>query len=251
MFYCPNCNNTYDIARTSSQVGGKINGVVAETSSTPIVGTASGGIAQVVTTIATEVATAITDAVTTTLDHIDHIDVHEASTLVGGATNPTQLMTKILKDELINPDDIKGLNIDHITTSIDYKKLKQEDKEKIYNKLQDVFPKEKKKIIENKPTESSDENLAFFVCSNCGYSIKIEDGTRIFTRTSADISQSYTTGDYSDMLYSNILPKTRKYICPNKKCESHTNPAKRQAIFFRKNNSYEVVYICSACETSF
>jgi hypothetical protein len=248
MFYCPNCNNTYDIARTSSQVGGNINGVVAEAPDSSIVGTSSGGISHVVTTIATEVATAVTDAVTATLDQID---IHDPSSMVGGAANPTQLMTKILKDEPISQDDIKGLNIDHITKSIDYKKLKQEDKEKIYNKLQDVFPKEKKKIIETKPTESSDENLAFFVCSNCGYSIKIDDGTRIFTRTSTDISQSYTTGDYSDMLYSNILPKTRKYICPNKKCESHTNPAKRQAIFFRKNNSYEVVYICSACETSF
>lgn len=246
MFYCPNCNNTYDIARTSSQVGGKFNGVMSETTDTTSSGITN-IVASLATKVVTDVATVVTDAVTSSVDHIDE---HNLANIVGGV-NPVDLITKILNDENINQDDLKGFNMDSITKTIDYKKLKQEDKEKIYNKLQDLLPNDKKKLIETKPTEQSDENLAFFVCSNCGFSVKIDDGTRIFTRTSSDISQSYTTGDYSDMLYSNILPKTRKYICPNKKCESHTNPVKRQAIFFRKNNSYEVVYICCACETSF
>ena len=212
MFYCPNCNNTYDIARTSAKVGGsKENfGFSSEPSMD---------------------------------DNLDNI-------LTGGV-NITNLISKILKDEAVTPVDLEDLDINQVTKSIEYKKLKQDDKEKIYNKIQDMFPKEQKKITDTKQVDEDDENLAFFVCSNCGYSVKIDDGTRIFSRTSSDISQSYTTGDYSDMLYSNILPRTRKYTCPNKKCESHTKPEKRQAVFFRKNNSYEVVYICSACETTF
>ena len=209
MFYCPNCNNTYDIARTSasSQAGGKLN--------------------------------------------FDFTSSESNNQDMVGGVNVVNLINKILKNEAIVPEDLKDLNINDVTKSIDYKKLKQDEKEKIYNKIQDLFPKEKKKLSGTKPAEDTDDNLAFFVCSNCGYSVKIDDGTRIFSRTSNDISQSYTTGDYSDMLYSNILPRTRKYTCPNKKCESHKDPTKRQAVFFRKNNSYELVYICSACETSF
>ncbi len=143
------------------------------------------------------------------------------------------------------------MDVSKLTKSMEYKKLKQDEKESVFNKIQDLMPKKDKKLVENKPVDASDDNLAFFVCSNCGYSIKINEGTRIFSRTSDDVSQTYGTDDYSDMLHSSILPRTRKYICPNKKCESHKNPIKREAVFFRKNNSYEVVYICGACETTF
>jgi len=188
MFYCPNCNNTYDIARTSSQAGG---------------------------------------------------------------VNLGELINKILNDEPISLNDVKGVDINKVAKSMEYKKLKKTEKEKIYNIIQDILPAEQKKIIENKPVTMGDSNLAFFVCSNCGYSVKINDGTRIFSRTSDDVSQTYATGDYSDMLNSSILPRTRKYVCPNKKCDSHKNPIQREAVFFRKNNSYEVIYICSSCKTSF
>ena len=189
MFYCPNCNNTYDIARTSTQIGGDFG-----------------------------------------------LSTTDSEMLEGGA-NLQNLFDKILKDQVISLDDVKGIDMKNMVKSMEYKKLTKHEKEKIYNKIQDILPKDKKKIIENKPHEVGDENLAFFVCSNCGYSIKIKEGTKIFSRTSDNLSQSYATGDYSDMLNSNILPRTRKYVCQNDKCESHKNPVKREAVFFRKNNS--------------
>jgi len=201
MFYCPHCNNTYDIARTSKQTGGNF-----EFSSS-------------------------------------------SEGLEGGSY--AGLIDKILKGTHITENDVKTVDIKKLAKSAEYKKLKQDEKEMVYNKIQDSLPEKLKKLIQNKPVETSDDNLAYFVCSNCSYSVKIEEGTRIFSRTSDDVSQTYGTGDYSDMLHSNIVPRTRKYVCPNKKCVSHKDPIKREAIFFRKNNSYEIVYICSACKTSF
>jgi len=121
MFYCPNCNNIYDIARTSSQVGG--GQIVGESSSITF--------PTAVTTTASEVGIAITEPITSVLNNVDTLD---AFSMVGGI-DITNLINKILKDDTIHSDDIKNIDIDQITKSIDYKKLKQEEKEKIYNKL--------------------------------------------------------------------------------------------------------------------
>ena len=49
---------------------------------------------------------------------------------------------------------------------------------------------------------------------------------------------------------SSIFPRTRDYICPNKSCKAHDkNYTDREAIFFRKNKSYELEYLCCICNT--
>ncbi len=207
MFYCPNCNNIYDIARTSGQTGGN--------------------------------------------DHEFNFPTSDSLSNQTGGEKYYTVVEKIINDKTITKKDVEDININDFIKSTDYKKLTSEQKEKVYNKIQDLLPKSKKKIIIEKPEEIDEGNLAFFVCNNCGYSVQIKEETRIFSRTADDLSQSYVAGDYQNMLYSNILPKTRKYVCPNKNCESYKNPALREAIFFRKNNSYEVVHICTACKTIF
>ena len=79
----------------------------------------------------------------------------------------------------------------------------------------------------------------------------MKPGTLIFSKYSNDISQSYTSKDSSIMKYSDILPKTRKYKCPNSECESHHDLSKKEATFFRMNNNVQIKYICNACDTSF
>jgi hypothetical protein len=202
MFYCPNCNNTYNIAKVSEQSGGVFGFPTTDSSSSENI-------------------------------------------MDGGDTS------KLIETILSNPDiNIKDVNTEQLIKSAEYKKLTIEEKEIVYNKIQDTIPKSTKKLVENKPSDAKN-NLAFFVCNNCGYSVPIKEGTKIFSKASDEVSQKYGTSDYSNILYSNIVPRTRKYLCPNKKCESHTNPVKREAIFFRKNNAYDVVYICTACKTSF
>lgn len=107
------------------------------------------------------------------------------------------------------------------------------------------------KSIPNSDSVSSDENKqkAYFKCSNCTYSEPIVDG-QVIMRKTADTNYVNNTVDYSDMADASYLPRTRNYICPNSKCESHTKYEKREAVFFRLNDSSKTIYVCTACRTS-
>ena len=114
-----------------------------------------------------------------------------------------------------------------------------------------MLPKDQKKVFKDIVDKTDDQEKAFFICNNCGFIKRIEPRTLIFSRTSESISQSYDINEYNDMLNSKILPRTRKYVCPNSKCISHNDSYQREAVFFRLNNSYKIKYICNACGTDF
>ena len=103
-------------------------------------------------------------------------------------------------------------------------------------------------IFDITKTSAETQNINF-ICSNCGYSKVIDPRTLLFSRTSKNVAESYVANDVVNMAFSDIIFRTRKYICSNDKCESHKDPEKREAIFFRMNNSYKVKYICDTCKT--
>jgi len=201
MFFCPNCDNAFDITRSSIQAGGEMSE-------------------------------------STSASYADSTDKYDV------------LIDKILKNN-VSYDDIKTISLDELLKSGQYKKLSASNKEQIFNKTQDLLPKDKKKISNLKIDNDEQRNIAFFVCNNCGYTKKINDGTLILSRTSDNITQFYKTDDYDDMVYSDIIPRTRNYVCPNKQCETHKNIGKREAIFFRMNNSFAIKYMCTFCKTLF
>ena len=200
MFFCPVCNNIFNITRASGQLGG-----------------------------------AKKDIDTSSDEHLSGTDYEK-------------IIEQILSGHDV--DDIENLSFDDFIKSPSYKKLKSKQKELVYNKIQDLLPNENKKIIKEGDVKPQTE-FAYFKCNNCGFLKKIDDGTLIFSRVSSDISQSYVTSDISTMVHSDILPRTRKYICPNDKCVSHKDSMKREAVFFRMNNTPRVKYICTACNTNF
>jgi DNA-directed RNA polymerase subunit M/transcription elongation factor TFIIS len=200
MFFCPNCNNSFDITKLETLNGGADNNI--------------------------------------------------QNSVEGGAKNNYEdIIDAVIKGN----DDINNLfdniSIDDFVNSNEYKKLKSNQKELVYNKIQDSLPKDKKKISEIMESKQNQIN-AYFICNNCGYLRKIENGTLVFSRVSTDIAQSYATSDMKEMIHSDILPRTRKYSCTNTKCISHTDPSKREAVFFRMNNTFKIKYICLACETT-
>lgn len=198
MFFCPNCNNTFDITKNiSDQRGGSNN-----------------------------------------------------SSQVGG-DKYENIIKDILANNTLSESILSEVNIEDITKNNAYKRLKAKQKEIIYNRIQDLLPVEKKKLLIDKPVKLSDENGAFFICNNCGFTKSMEPKTLIISRASESIAQSYEVGDYKNMMHSDILPITRKYTCPNNECESHTDPYKKEAVFFRLNNSYKIKYLCRACGEDF
>lgn len=213
MFFCPNCNNSFDIAKIS----------LAKTQ----------------------------DKKEKQEHKQQELKHQELKHQEGGDSKDKQhiedLITKILRKEQISELDVKDVPVESVTSNPVYKKLKEKDKEIVYNAVLDVKPKDLKP--KDKEVESS--SIANFICKNCGFIKKIEPRTKIFSRTSDDISQTFGTTNYEAMLHSKILPITRHYNCPNTKCESHKDTTKKEAVFFRLNNMYKTKYICRACKTAF
>ena len=206
MFYCPNCNNAFDITRSieSKQIGGKKENPPSSSSTS---------------------------------------DSSEAP------TGDNSFITKLLTNKATT-NDVSKIDLPVFVKSGPYRDLSNEDKETVYNKIQDLLPNDKKKLMEFKNNVDEQANTAYFICTNCGHARKIDNGTLIFSRKSENITQSYNVGDYADLKYSNVLPRTRNYVCVNDKCASHKELGKREAIFFRVGG-YNIKYMCVTCETIF
>ena len=188
MFFCQNCNNVFDITKTSKQTGGK--------------------------------------------------DSYE------------DVITKILNNDKMDKSNVEKISIEELVNNPSYKKLKGKQKETVYNKIQDLLPIDSKKLYTESVQKGQTEK-AHFICTNCGNTKPIEKGTLIFSRASMDVAKNYSSPNVNQMQYSDILLRTRKYLCPNKTCESHNNLEKREAIFFRTNNTFRIKYICLTCNAAF
>lgn len=224
MFFCPVCNNSFDITKALSQnkqQGGEFDTTESESSKLSVSENKEG------------------EQVST--------ESNTQSSQTGGI-NYDQLIQDVL-DKKANID-VSDVNLESVSKNPTYKKLKTDQKQYVYNKILEMMPKASKPIVKDKGKKLSDIS-AYFECDNCGFVKKIEPGTRIFTRASENIAQSYATDDYKELVNSDILPVTRKYICPNSQCESHKDPTKREAVFFRLNKTYKVRYICRSCKTDF
>ena len=144
--------------------------------------------------------------------------------------NPKDFIDMFLDNELEGNIKIIFSKNDLIAIK-DYKKLSDEDKNKI-----------NKKFIE---LNSTGHNLAYFLCKNCQFITKMNEGTSIY-------KVSLNNNKYEDNIdirsKDNTLPRTKDYICPNDKCNSHKNKTEKEAVFYRPDkNSYRLEYNCCIC----
>ena len=96
------------------------------------------------------------------------------------------------------------------------------------------------------------ENIydAYFVCKTCNYSEKIKPGTLIASKIGVNTQTNYLNiNKYKNKINNNVLPRTRKYICPNKDCPGNDDPEQHEAVITRVNNTMQVMYVCTACES--
>jgi DNA-directed RNA polymerase subunit M/transcription elongation factor TFIIS len=217
--FCPDCGNSFDISKTAPnkqnnnvQSGGDDN-----SSETP-------------------------DTISSSATPKDRRQSRESGSkleeIIKGILNST---IKSLPKEIIDSFESSQLEQEPL-----YKNLSIKNKELVFNTIQNLLPLEKKNIT-NK-TISSYAPEAYFVCKRCGYHEQIKEGTVVINKTSEmGIHEYEDMSIYADMKHSPFLPITREYICPNKKCVSQTDHSKREARFKRKNNSYNLRFICLAC----
>ncbi len=212
MFFCPNCNNIYDITKTVpnlnlDQTGGKM-------SETP-------------NTVSSLTKT------TSTSDAIPAFDLDV-------------VINRILSGDNIDPSMLKGVTSDILLQYPGYKKLQNKFKEIVHNKISDLIPG-----FNIKQTVSPISTNAYFICTNCGNFEQMKSNTliarKVYNETSSDYEDQSKFKDLANVKY---LPITRNYICRNQNCVSHNDHTKRAARFYRLPSSFKTAYICIACETS-
>jgi len=148
---------------------------------------------------------------------------------------------EIINNILNNIEISNSSSIQKIIKSKDFRKLADDDKKKVKDYVRE------KKVEMEKNTKDIKNLKAFFICSNCGNYEEIKDETLIAGKY---FEINNKNSDFTDYIYDSTLPITRNYICHNKNCDSHKNPEKKQAVFFRDLNSYKIIYICKTCKTS-
>ena len=135
--------------------------------------------------------------------------------------------------------------LNKLTKSLEFKKLSTREKDIVFNILQQLIPNKNQK---NK-TSTDSNSTAFFECVNCKYTEVIKKGTMIYNRIiEEDVLDDIK--DYSDIVKSNTLPRTKDYICHNKECVTHKDHTKKEAVFTRIGSTFRLIYICTECATS-
>jgi hypothetical protein len=147
---------------------------------------------------------------------------------------PKDFIDMFLDNELEGNIKLMFSKKDLLSTK-DYKKLSDEIKEDV-----------NKKFIE---LNSTGYNIAYFICKNCQFITKLNQGTTIYK-----VSLNSNNNQYEENIdirnKDNTLPRTKDYICPNNKCNSHKNLLDKEAVFYRPDkNSYRLEYNCSICNT--
>lgn len=91
-------------------------------------------------------------------------------------------------------------------------------------------------------------NLPKYYCSYCGNSEDIKENQIIYVHKSTNELKNLVL-NVKEKKNDPILPRTRNYICPNKKCGTHQNEKLREAVFFRPiEKSFQTIYLCCECD---
>lgn len=151
--------------------------------------------------------------------------------------NTSTLINKILNNVEITEEERKQLD-SGIYSAQEFNVLS--------NKHKNII----KKYIQNLEQSVPEDTNAYFKCNVCTYCEPIKSGTIALSKSS-ELNMDFIedTEKYRDYVYSNILPRTKNYICPNSACKTHKNAALKKAIFFRKyHKSLVTMYICAECK---
>lgn len=158
--------------------------------------------------------------------------------------NVSNIIKMILADEILDEFNF-NIEINNLEKNSKYKKLSENDRIKVYNKITE-------NLYLNK--SSNIDNLASFICNNCNYNKEITNSITLYKR-SYDKSNTNTSYDVNtnELLKNDpTLPRTRNYSCKNVNCLTNDPKNKnieKEAIFFR-DNDFDIKYLCTVCNHS-
>lgn len=120
-------------------------------------------------------------------------------------------------------------------------------KNKNYIKLTDD-DKDKLELLFN---NSELLNSAEFKCFNCGYVENINKTILLYKIDNKLSNSTIKTIEKNNILVNDpVLPRTKDYICKNVNCITHKDKSKKESVFYRDTDSYQLNYICNVCKFS-
>jgi hypothetical protein len=161
---------------------------------------------------------------------------------------------------LIVIEDIEAKKNRYINTdikySINWNKSEIDTIKKEVSLPENITIKEFMVLISNKYDEiiktQKSTSLFYLSCTNCGTNFYLEPGIILDSTNyeKVDINIEY---DNKIKCQDHLLPRTKDFICPNKKCINNTNSndesvlIEKEAVFFRLTKEYNIKYICCQC----
>lgn len=105
------------------------------------------------------------------------------------------------------------------------------------------------KILKNKETKSK----FILNCTNCGTINQLKPETYIYSLNLKKQQIIYNDELIELKINDPTLPRTKDYICPNKKCNTNKkefDQTKKEAVIYRANDLYYTKYACTECKSS-
>ena len=168
---------------------------------------------------------------------------------IGGKINEalTNIFTKYSNNERINEKDLTRIKGKDLLDDQRFEDMTKKEQRKMISWVKAI---DKSFFVEDEPVPEAKigSNMSFFICKYCKNSKPIKPATLIYSKNYGTSGSAVETEDYIYAIYDQSLARTRTYICKNPKCESHKNPAIREAAL-TKNAMDQIVYICTNCST--
>lgn len=173
-------------------------------------------------------------------------NIHRKAT--GGETheNVSNVFTKFTNGEELNEEDLEGVQGKQLSRDDRFDNMNKKDQRKFMSAIKNVD----KGFFAEDSTESDYGNIAHHICRSCNFSEPIKTGTVIYTRRYGSETGTSEMEDYSHLIHSNILPRSKNYECKNPKCETHNDINLREAVI-TKNSKDRTVYVCCVCQMAF
>jgi len=175
----------------------------------------------------------------------DSSDYDVTDSMQGGSSTISETNVQ----DILNGHDIdfdtKNFNLDIFKNNQHFKKLTNNQKTLVINRILEKIPKPSKL---NKSNESVVNKDSYFYCKSCGYNKKIPEKMFIFSRGDEKKDDLYNNR-FINNKNDNTLPFSKKYNCINDNCLTHKNPEKKMAVFYRQKSSYNIRYICTICDS--
>jgi hypothetical protein len=152
-----------------------------------------------------------------------------------------EILKKLQNGEQPTEDELRSIDMKEIIKTEYYKKMngKGQIKTTLINMIDDL--------------SNSDTNTkVYHICNNCLFSKQLDPGFHVLTKNQEGVVSSHDYENeevYRNMVYQRTKPRTRAFICPNKSCPSIAGSKPSEACFFRKQGTYELIYVCTLCHT--